>query len=415
MLGNINSANGQCVNNIISYLKKDYKITIVCLKSEKDLPNENIFNSLRIIRIETREQKIRNKVSYVNTNSKNKFTKILYKILLRAVQLNKFISSHLSIYNINNKLVSEYLKGLNNINEKIDILIPVCFPFEAIISALEYKIKTGRKFKVIPYLLDKFSVSKTAHRTSINRIIKMRNHIKIEKSIFENSDHIIASKDWESHINKYLTNDMSKVYLTDIPSLTELNSPNNLALFEPKYINLVYTGSLNKKIRSPKYTLKLFSKCFEECEEIVLHLFIRGNCDRIVNNYALKFKNKLVNHGSVPIDIAHSAIQQANILVSVGNTDITQRPSKIYEYISSGKPIIHFYKDKNDPVIKILNKYEHSLCVPESKESFENNKKNIIDFINRFKSVETIKIEKVKRMFIQATPEFTAEIINRID
>ena len=36
--------------------------------------------------------------------------------------------------------------------------------------------------------------------------------------------------------------------------------------------------------------------------------------------------------------------QEADILVNIGNSIDNQMPSKIFEYISTGKPILNFYK-----------------------------------------------------------------------
>ena len=45
-----------------------------------------------------------------------------------------------------------------------------------------------------------------------------------------------------------------------------------------------------------------------------------------------------------------------NIVINLGNTVINQIPSKIFELISSGKPIINFYFSKDDPSLKYFAK-----------------------------------------------------------
>jgi hypothetical protein len=37
--------------------------------------------------------------------------------------------------------------------------------------------------------------------------------------------------------------------------------------------------------------------------------------------------------------------------------------SKIFEYISCGKPIVHFYTANNDAKLKILKEYPLALCL----------------------------------------------------
>ena len=45
-------------------------------------------------------------------------------------------------------------------------------------------------------------------------------------------------------------------------------------------------------------------------------------------------------------------INSMHILLSIGNTNIYQLPSKVIEYISLGKPVLHFAEIPNDPMYK---------------------------------------------------------------
>jgi len=53
-------------------------------------------------------------------------------------------------------------------------------------------------------------------------------------------------------------------------------------------------------------------------------------------------------------------------LIAVGNNDCNQVPSKIFEYMSFGKPIVYFYSD-DDVNVKILKKYPIALCLRRIK------------------------------------------------
>ena len=74
--------------------------------------------------------------------------------------------------------------------------------------------------------------------------------------------------------------------------------------------------------------------------------------------------------------------QEADILVNIGNAIDNQMPSKIFEYISTGKPILNFYKVPNCPTLKYLNNYPLALNLyePDVLQDTERYSKQIKDF-----------------------------------
>ena len=59
--------------------------------------------------------------------------------------------------------------------------------------------------------------------------------------------------------------------------------------------------------------------------------------------------------------------EDADVLVNIGNAADNQMPSKIFEYISTGKPIINIYKLPECPTLKYLAKYPLALCISEEE------------------------------------------------
>ena len=55
------------------------------------------------------------------------------------------------------------------------------------------------------------------------------------------------------------------------------------------------------------------------------------------------------------------------MLVNIGNSVDNFMPSKIFEYISTGKPIINVYKIPECPTLKYLAEYPLALCVSEEE------------------------------------------------
>ena len=56
-------------------------------------------------------------------------------------------------------------------------------------------------------------------------------------------------------------------------------------------------------------------------------------------------------------------VSSFHCLVSVGNLNPNQIPSKVIEYIATGKPVIHFAEIDKDPVINISKQFNNLFIV----------------------------------------------------
>ena len=66
-------------------------------------------------------------------------------------------------------------------------------------------------------------------------------------------------------------------------------------------------------------------------------------------------------------------------LISIGNLNTTQLPSKVIEYISTGKPVIHFCEVENDPVKNISKDFNNLFIVSETT-----NREDLFNQLNSF-------------------------------
>jgi len=404
------SANGVCVKKVIDVLKATYTITIICIKTQKGIQDIEDYDSIRIVRIETGEQRVRNYVNSILEKSKSKVKKALVIPLLHAVQVRRYFNAIISKENVIEAFVKGYIKALQEIEEVIDLIIPVCFPFESIVAALEYKRLYNSTVKIAPYLLDKFSASEGLHRTAWNKRVKLHRHLMLEKEMLEKSYSVLATDDWEEHLKYYFGNYIEKIKFVGIPALCQMQKT-SLIQYEDRKIHFVYTGALDYRIRPAEYALNLLSSCMTEKPEYILSIYGWGNCDNIIDRFIENKPNQIINHGRVSVETAHNALTNADILLSIGNTDITQKPSKIYEYMACGKPIIHLYHDENDPTINILKKYGRACFLDQDELKAELNKIEIISFVEKYKAMPVITFSEVRDKFLEATPEYTVQIL----
>jgi hypothetical protein len=171
------SAVGTCCYNLAEIFSKKYKVTVICLKNNNKQNNNEDYKKQHILRVSYKWWDLRIMITE-RINKNNGIIKNWYKLLLNGVRAKEFLQVIFSRASIRNNLVNSYLDALNNMEEPIDIIIPMCFPMEAVVAATYYK-KKFKFVKLIPYLFDSFVESRKLHRTRFNKIIKRKNNIKI--------------------------------------------------------------------------------------------------------------------------------------------------------------------------------------------------------------------------------------------
>lgn len=401
------SAIGVCLSNVAESLSEGNKITIICEKMYLDEVDNEIYNGQAIIRIISKSTNRRKKI-LKSMGSANIFVKIFAKVVnlfYRSFEYAKFIMSK---YSIQKDLVDDYYIALKSISEPIDIIVPSCMPFETILAATKYR-DDNQQTEVIPFLFDKFAESSTLHRTNWNKKLKMKNNLELERKVFGKSQRILFAPSWRDHLNKNFALMTNKFRPVEHPLIKKIEVK-DISTFDKNRINVVYTGTVVTTSRNPEPTLKIFDNIFPMIPELLIHFYAMGNAIGTIKDFENKYSNNVTFYGQVATEIAHSAMVNSTILLSIGNTDITQTPSKIFEYISSCKPIIHIAVFAADPVLEILKFYPQSCCVCLETESYEKQVKKVRDFITQGDIAE-INFQDLERIFYNALPKFSADHI----
>ena len=79
----------------------------------------------------------------------------------------------------------------------------------------------------------------------------------------------------------------------------------------------------------------------------------------------------LICYGVVDLETARKGIANADVLINIGNRLTNQVPSKVFEYISTGKPIINLCTMENCPTLSYMNRYPLGLSLIEGKETLK--------------------------------------------
>ena len=159
-----------------------------------------------------------------------------------------------------------------------------------------------------------------------------------------------------------------------------------------------YFGIFTKGVRSPKNLINYL----KEIKDIEFHWYVNDDSKNevIINtNESQSIFHPLVNRNEALKKMSDSV----HCLLSIGNLNTTQIPSKVIEYISTGKPIIHFSEIENDPVIDIAKDFNNIFVISD-----KTNKEDLFNQLNEFyKNIDTFN----KKLFIE---KYTSNSITKI-
>ena len=197
----------------------------------------------------------------------------------------------------------------------------------------------------------------------------------------------------------------------DIPTLLqpekEVNT-DNLMLLKEGSINIVFSGKLSISERNPLPVIDLLNKS-KEAERINLIFFSMGSKEAI-ENAAKRFKGSILYHDYISLDELHTIYRRADYLLNISHINPNMVPSKIFEYMSYGKPILSFFVSDGDAAESCIRQYPEGLCIDLKRDDKDN-----IDMINNFFEAmhKIVPFEFVKQTFSNNTPEAYLRVIDR--
>lgn len=404
------SAVGNCAEKIITLLKNDFKISVVAAKNDAELNCFEEFDGYDIYRIESKYQKKLNRINFEMKNNQTFFTKFkLYAT--RAFNLLKFVFQKESI---DKDFVENYLSQLNELHEKqkIDVIIPLVFPFETVMSAIQFQNKTLEGVIILPYLFDNFSASVSLHRFKINRKVKFKANLKLESMMLEFSSRVFAMHPLQSHFERNIKNSTkNKIMYLEHPLLQKRDCKFQENLTET--ISFTYTGGLFRGVRTADSCL-CFLSAIAKCISIKVDFYCFGNDQKAIDNYSKNSPLIFTNHGRVDRSVAEQEISNSDVLISIGDTEGKQLSSKIFDYLSMGKPIIHFSYVDTCVNSKVLQRYPLAFIIKQDSNDEYSEKviNNALTFIIQAKN-RAMTFYEVADLYSEALPETTANLFKK--
>ncbi len=391
-------ANGVCIQNVVNELKhKNYEVDVVCFNTtnNKELHVDKYNNS---------------KIYYVNNFENNKGVLKDFRLRVKNILLAPLYPA------TDVKLIKKYYCVVKEAlcTNKYEMIIAVYNPIEAVIAG-KFAIRKVQGCKYCLYMFDTLTNTgqATARGLKTNKAIKIytdNRKLSWELKLFECADSIILMNSHRQHYKQKMYDEFqSKIVFSDLPLFDPTNFCADFTESNTK-INMVYCGVLSKEYRNPRYLCEAVIKC-KEYISCSLDVYCRGNCGQMLEQYSERSNNVIRKHEYVEYGKMKDILNNSDVLISIGNYNSKMVPSKIFEYMSTGKKIIHFIRSNNDSCLSYLCKYPAALIINEDV-TLEENIQNILKFLNE--PLNKNDMIGLRDLFKFNMPGYTAKIIDDI-
>ena len=280
---------------------------------------------------------------------------------------------------------------------KTDCIIAVTDPFFTVNAVFRDKVKVPKK---VIYQLDPYGLHEL-HKFEEN-----------EPEYFKKADIILTTeilKD-EYAFHKDYSSFTDKIYGIPFPSFVKSAVTQKSDFLNKEKLNIVYCGFLNDGYRNPQKALSLFIEAAKINPNINIHFF-GYNRSSICKEYQKQYPENVFIHNQVDSSVIPSILNDANILLNIGNNLKLQLPSKIFEYFATGKPIVHLETTYECNCRKYIQDYPLSYIISNNDD--DKNADKLYDFITLNRN-NRVDISVLDKQYHSYTPDAVALKIHNI-
>mgnify|MGYP001595616327 FL=1 len=285
----------------------------------------------------------------------------------------------LSIFNARKKLDLEY-----------DVIISVSLPFSSHIAGYMINKKIGKPW--IMDIGDPFTLKKTAPEN--NNLLYGRLNKFYERKFYHQASQILFTHEdaMKTHINEFQIQESKAAVGQPISKFQEdLYELSKNYDYGTKDIKFGYFGIFTQGVRTPDNFLEFLRKL----KDYEMHWYINSDSEIILKKNILD-SSKHNYHSQVSRDEALELMTTSfHCLVSVGNLNPNQIPSKVIEYIATGKPVVHFAEIKDDPVIPIAEEFDNLFIITTNTDLNKFKK----ELQNYFLEIDKFDYEKFNSLY----------------
>jgi len=293
-------------------------------------------------------------------DSENRIKSIIFKLLKKVY---RFVIRNFAWPDYTMFWLISVFRVRKKLNLEYDVLVTVSLPFSSHIAGYLINKKIGK-----PWIMDvgdPFTLKTTAPENNsflygrLNKHYEMKFYKQASKVLFTHDDaRKIHIK--EFHINPSITavgQPISKFREHLYEQTKNYNYTNN-------DIKFGYFGIFTHGVRTPVNFINFLDK-FQNYE---MHWYINSDSESILQKNNLNSSKHIFNSHVARDEALQLMTKAFHCLVSIGNLNPNQIPSKVIEYIATGKPVIHFAEINDDPVIHIADEFDNVFIVTKNTD-----------------------------------------------
>ena len=271
-------------------------------------------------------------------------------------------------------------KNRKKIDIDYDLIISVSLPFSSHVAA--YIINRDKNKKWIMDIGDPFSLKNNAFEN--NRYLYKSLNYYFENKFYEKAHQVVFTHQESANEHKKFFNiPENKVIIGNpISSFSQSLFQKSITYnYETKPIKVGYFGVLTKGVRSPNEVLKFFHKT-----DFELHWYTNPDSIEMIKQNKIDQKYNKFFDMVTRNEALEKMVDSLHCLLSIGNLNPAQLPSKVIEYISTGKPVLHFVEIQDDPVLKIADQFNNLILINKNSNiaDVEKQLSNIFTNVNKF-------------------------------
>lgn len=338
----------------------------------------------------------------INSPQSEKWNNIIMSIV-RYIRKHIYEKPRKRLYLLKHSTaIKEYL-----MKKEFDTVISISLPFEVNLctgtALTSFKMK-----KWIPICFDPYAYDETINERECKR------RIKLEKKVYKNAEKVMMLSQFkQDYIHNQL---LRKLDFFELPNIRKMDveSANMPFELDCNFVNCIFLGNLYKLQRHPEFTFQLFKLINNE----KIRLYIVGGLVDIEKNYIDEWvnreKGKFFYHDRISQNEATSLMDAADVLINIGNVTQNQCPSKLIDYISTGKPILNISKIDKCTSIPYLSVYPNKYIIREGKSISKEEINALEMFLLSCKGKKRIKYESIRDLYRECTMEMFCKRIEQM-
>ena len=320
---------------------------------------------------------VKNLRSKSNIEQDSSYKNYLYKLLKK---IYRFFYKFFAWPDYTMFWIYSIWKNRKKIDIDYDLIISVSLPFSSHVAA--YIINRDKNKKWIIDIGDPFSLKNNAFEN--NRYLYKSLNYYFENKFYKKAHQVVFTHQESANEHKKFFNiPENKVIIGNpISSFSQSLFQKSISYnYETKPIKVGYFGVLTKGVRSPNEVLKFFHKT-----DFELHWYTNPDSIEMIKQNKIDQKYNKFFDMVTRNEALEKMVDSLHCLLSIGNLNPAQLPSKVIEYISTGKPVLHFVEIQDDPVLKIADQFNNLILINKNSNiaDVEEQLSNIFTNVNKF-------------------------------